>query len=195
MRTLTAIILASAFGASTAAADPCPAAKTGKSGFVVARSGSSETEVFHVDDTVVRTVMRSGGRMLLETTQYHGLFQLDRIDTGRRTTFKPKGELAKLFPLKPGQQSTATFEIQEAGRPAVAETVELKVKETDSLFIGACRYDVLKIERTETRGEGRPRFSIEYYAPDLKLVIAKEYRERDGRTNLIKYDRIHSTAR
>lgn len=53
-----------------AAADACPTAASGKDGFVVERSGSSETEVFHVDKSIVRTVMRSGGRMLLETTQF-----------------------------------------------------------------------------------------------------------------------------
>jgi len=54
---------------------------------------------------------------------------------------------------------------------------------------------VLKVELTETRGEGKPRLSVDYYSPDLKLIIAKEYKERDGRTDLIKFDRIYPIKR
>src|SRR5690348_1074131 len=87
-------------GAPAAAADACPTAATARHGFVVERSGGSETEVLHIDKAVVRTVMRSGGRVLLETTQFQGLLHLERIDRGRRTTFKPKAPLDRIFPLK-----------------------------------------------------------------------------------------------
>jgi hypothetical protein len=182
-------------GSPATAADSCPRAATAKDGFVVERSGSSQTEVFHVDNAVVRTVMRSGGRMLLETTQFQGLLQLERIDTGRRTTFKPKAALERIFPLKVGQQASAEFEVQESDKPPVAAKFLLDVKTKDSLYIGPCRYDVFRVEMTETRGEGRPRLSVDYYSPDLKLIIAKEYKERDGRTNLIKFDRIYPIKR
>jgi hypothetical protein len=79
VQTIAAAILA--LSTPAFAAEDCPTAQSGKDGFVVERSGSSVTEVFHVDDTLVRTVMRSGGRALLETTQFQGLLQLDRIDT------------------------------------------------------------------------------------------------------------------
>jgi hypothetical protein len=177
------------------AAEDCPTAKTGKDGFVIERSGSSVTEVFHVDDTLVRTVMRSGERVLLETTQFNGLLQLERIDTGRRTKLRPKDALAPIFPLKPGRQSTATFEVEETDRPASSATFVLDVKGKDALFIGPCRYDVFKVEVTETRANGRPRLETDYYSPDLKLIIGKEYKERDGRSNLIKYDRIYPIKR
>ena len=66
----------------------------------------------------------------------------------------------------------------------------------DSLFIGPCRYEILKIERSEGRGERPPQLiNIDYYAPELKLVIAKEYKERDGRLTLIKFDRIYPIKR
>ena len=55
---------------------------------------------------------------------------------------------------------------------------------------GPCRYEVFKVEVTETRRNGSPRLEIDYYSPDLKLIIGKEYKERDGRSNLIKYDRV-----
>ena len=191
---IAAAVLTVLLPTSAMAADDCPSAKSGKTGFVVERSGSSVTEIFHVDETIVRTVMRSGGTMLLETTQFQGLLPLERLDRGRRQTFRPKGELTRIFPLKTGQTSTAEFEFQEGDRTTAA-TVTLSVKEKDALFIGPCRYEVFKLERTEARGEIQPRLEIDYYAPDLKLVIAKEYKERNGRINLIKFDRIYPIGR
>ena len=35
----------------------------------------------------------------------------------------------------------------------------------------------------------------DYYAQDLRLIVGKEYRDRDGRTELIKYDKIYPTPR
>ena len=178
------------------AADDCPSAKTGRTGFVVERGERTVTEVFHVEGPIVRTAMRSGGTALLETTQFEGLLQLDRIDSGRRTTFRPKSDLAKMFPLKVGQHVTAEFELQDAQARALTSTVVLKVLAKEPLFIGACRYEILKIERSETRSEQPPRLiNVDYYSPELKLVIAKEYKERDGRLTLIKFDRIYPIKR
>jgi hypothetical protein len=181
---------------ASAVADDCPTAKSGKDGFVVERGERSSTDVYHTENSVVRTVMRSGGEALLETSQFEGLLQLDRIDRGRRTTFRPKSDLSTIFPLKPGQQATAAFEYQDANGSTAIATVGLNVKERDKLFIGPCRYDVLKIERSESRGETPLRLiNVDYYAPELKLVIAKEYKEKDGRSTLIKFDRIHPIKR
>jgi hypothetical protein len=181
---------------TVAMADDCPDAKSGKSGFVVERGESSSTDVFHIENSVIRTVMRSGGNALLETTQYEGLIQLDRIDRGRRTTFRPKGDLAAIFPLKVGQQASAEFEYLGADGRSTVATVGLTVKEKGRLFIGPCGYDVFKVERSESRGEQPPRvINVDYYAPALKLVIAKEYKEKDGRSTLVKFDRIYPIKR
>jgi hypothetical protein len=34
--------------------------------------------------------------------------------------------------------------------------------------------------------------NIDYYAPELRFVVAKEYRERNGRTTIIGYTNISS---
>ena len=55
---------------------------------------------------------------------------------------------------------------------------------------------MFQIERSEARGDGAPRFvNNDYYSPDLKMVIAKEYKKAGGATNWIKYDRIYSGDR
>ena len=78
-------------------------------GFIVERGANARNEVLR-DAAAVRTIYRVGDRVLLETTQHEGLFELDRIDRGRRSTFKPKTDLAKLFPLKEGRRLNAEFE-------------------------------------------------------------------------------------
>ena len=71
--------------------------------------------------------------------------------------------------------------------------VEILVKGSEDLYIGPCKYSVLKMERHESHGAGPARFVYtEYYSPMLKLSLAKEYHYPGGRTQIIKYDRIYS---
>jgi hypothetical protein len=178
-----------------AQADDCPDSKTVKRPFIVERRSDVQTEIIHLDDGLVRTALRSRGSTLLETTEFQGLFQLDRIDRGRRRTLKPKTDLKSFFPLKVGQKIVAEFETEEAGKVSNSR-VELTVKKADTLYVGSCKYSVLQIEKSEARGEGDLRFlNVDYYSPVLKLVIAKEYKERNGAINLIKYDRIYFVGR
>jgi hypothetical protein len=178
-----------------AGAQDCPTARSAASGYVVEREGSSKTEVLFGDDSTVRTIMRFDGKVLLETTQFQGLFELDRIDRGRRAVFKPKSELAALFPLKQGQTAKVEFDVEGTERPLTA-VVQISVKGSDVLYIGACKYNVLKIERSESRGGGLLVFrDTDYYSPDLKLIIAKEYSRNDQPSTMIKFDRISPLKR
>ena len=181
--------------ATVASAQDCPTAQSGKLGFVVERGDQQKSEIFHADDGIVRTIMRFNGAMILETTQHEGLFQLDRLDSGRKTKFEPQTDLKKLFPLKPGRTVSAKF-ISETNGQQVTLWVEMMVKGTAVLYIGPCKYDVLKIERSESRSAQPPRFVYtDYYSPELKLILAKEYRESNGGTHTIKYDRIYPLKR
>jgi len=180
----------SGLSSTLAAAQDCPTAFSGKAGFVVQR-GEQKTEVFHVGDSIVRTVMRYNGATLLETTQHQGLFQLDRLDRGLRTKYEPQTDLKSLFPLKPGRIVKAEFTSEGNGRRGTL-SVELAVKGTDVVWIGPCKYSVLKIDRTESYNGAPPRFvDTDYYSPELRLSLAKEWRGGGG-THTNKYDRIHS---
>ena len=173
------------------AAQDCPTAQSSHKGFVVERNERQKSEVFADDKGIVRTMMRYDGTTLLETTQFEGVFQLERIDRGKHTKFAPSTDLKTLFPLKPGKQARAKF-VSEADGQYGRLSVELDVKGREDLYIGPCKYSVLRIERSESRSAVPPRFvSSDLYSPDLKLVLAREYRNRDGKTQLIKYDRIY----
>jgi hypothetical protein len=178
--------------ASPVIADDCPSAATGKGSFVVERGPDSKTEVFYGNGPTVQSVLRYRGQTLLETTLHEGLFELDRLDRGRRWVSRPKADLAKLFPLRQ-QKFDIEFDVQQGDAKPVPTRVKLTVVGTDTLMIGACKYDILKIQREETGG--RRYSNVDYYAPKLKLIVAKEYSERDGRTTLIKFDKIYPSAK
>jgi hypothetical protein len=201
MNSLVAGALALASGATTVAwsagvaAQDCPIGQSVATGFVVERGEKSKTEVFHIGTTEVRTVLRSDGTTLLETTQFQGLFDLERIDRGRRTVFRPATDLSKIYPPNVGQNLTARFEASESERRSTL-SIALSVKKLDQLDIGPCRYRVLLIDRSVGRDGGDPTLiETDYYSPDLKLVLAKEFKERGGRTSFNKFDRIYLIKR
>jgi hypothetical protein len=181
--------------AQAASAQDCPTGPSAAAGFVVEREERSKTEVFHVGDTNVRTILRYGGTALLETTQYQGLFELERIDRGRRSVFRPTGDISKVFPPNVGQKFSARFAVTEGERKST-RTIVLSVKKLDALHIGPCQYRVLLIDKSVGYDNAKPVFiETGYYSPVLKLVIGKEFKERGGRTTLIKFDRIYPLKR
>jgi hypothetical protein len=189
LRPFAAVFLALA--PAFAFAEDCPTAETGKGGFVVERGDLQKSEVFHLDDGIVRSVMRYNGKVLLETTQYEGLFQLDRLDQGKSMTFEPQSELKKLFPLKPGQKVGAAFTSKSGDREGRLR-VEFAVKGAADMYIGSCKYSVLQLERSESSSGAPPHFiNTDDYSPVLKLILAKEYRGDNGPGDVIKYDRIY----
>src|SRR6516164_5818241 len=67
----------------------------------------------------------------------------------------------------------------------------MTVKGADTLYIGSCKYNVLKIERSESHRAHPPVFvGTDYYSPELKLILAKEIRKNNG-----GYDRIYALKR
>jgi hypothetical protein len=174
----------------------CPSAQTAPHGYIVERGDQQKTEGSIGDDGVVHTSMRYRGQPLLETALFAGLFSLSRLDRGRRITFTPLTDLKAVFPLKVGQKALAVFDYATSGA-TMPLTVLLLVKSRESLAIGPCNYDVLKIEHNEARGDGsKPRLIYtEYYSPDLRLVLMREYRDADERSTFVKFDKIYSTVR
>ena len=171
-----------------AAAQDCPAARSAKQGFVLERN-TNRMEVVFSEDRIVRTISRSSdGQTWLETTQFEGLFDLERLERGRRTVYRPKTDLARLFPLKVGGEMKADFDVEGAERQKT-QSVTLTVKRSDTLYIGACKYEVFVIERRST---SRQYQQTDYYAPALRVVIGKEF---NNRGTLNKYDRIRGPGR
>jgi hypothetical protein len=183
-----AIIFAAA---ASAHADDCPGGATSARAFILERGDSSKISVLHLADGIVRMIYRFRGSTVLETTEFQGLFPIERIDRGRRRTFRAKTDLKTLLPLRVGKKIVAKFDTEESGQASTA-TFELLPKKTDALYIGSCKYPVFQIEKSEGRAERAPQFiNNDYYAADLKIIIAKEYKEQSGATTWVKYDKIY----
>lgn len=146
-------------------------------------------EVFYDQGPILRTTLQAGDRTLLQTTQFQGLFELSRDDRGTKIEQKPKTDLAKFFPLRPKQIIAADFEVTMNGGTRT-KTAKLEYVGTQDYSLGDCTYSVIKFRRTETVPIVYD--NIDYYAPELRYVVAKEYRERNGRTTIIGYTKISS---
>ena len=58
------------------------------------------------------------------------------------------------------------FDVEGQGRPTTS-TIQIAVKGTYTLYIGRCKYSVLKIERSESRGGGPfGQHPTDYYSPE-----------------------------
>jgi hypothetical protein len=173
------------------AAPDCPTAATARQGYIVERY-RLPMEVIFAEDRLVRNILRSTtGETVLETTAFEGLFELDRIDRGRRTVSHPTTKLDELFPLKVGKEITANFDVGEAPPTIKGKTV-LRLKGKDDLFIEACKYNVFVMDRSVGRGDSAPVFvSTDYYSPDLKLIVAKQFKNPDGTSLLNKFEKIY----
>lgn len=193
--TLRILLCVGCLGLGDASAYDCPTAKTAVDGFVAQRGEHTETEVLQIGDTEVQQITRFDGKAVLDVMSFQGLFELERLDRGRRTKLRPIHDLGKIFPPIPGKSYAGLFEIGEGDRKVV-RTILLDVKKAETMAIGGCKFKVLRIEQKVAEGEAKPRLrEAQYYAPDLKLIIAKEFPERDGSMTTIKYDRIYLKPR
>ena len=175
------------------AAEDCPNALAGSGSYTLEQGVNRITEVFYDDGPTVKTEFRIGGQLLLATTLYQGLFELHRLDRGLLIESKPRDDLGKFFPLRPLQNMpkilVTSFDLtsSEAVTKNNIRVVRLRYIGAQEFKIGDCTYPVLKFQRDENW----PSVSnIDYYAPQLKLVIAKEYSDHSIRS----YERIHSAA-
>ena len=186
---VTAVVLVCTF--TPAFAQDCPSAKHGKTGFAVERTGSSATEVYHLDNGQTRTIGRFIGNLTLEVTHHEGLFQLERIDRGKRSIMKPQSDLPPAKAFKPGATVEVSFDQTADGAPASVRRVQLKVVGQDKLGIGPCTYDVLKIEERVAYGDAAfGAVGVNYWSPELKLILARSSTGPGSSGALHKFDKI-----
>jgi hypothetical protein len=177
-------------GGAAAAAD-CPNAKKPTQAFRVSVGNASATDVYRLDTGETRTVTRFKGGAITEQTYYQGLIPIEHIDDGRRATYAPKSALSALFPLKVGQTYRVDFDMQAPdGKKSILQAV-FKVTGKDKVAIGACSYEVFKVEHSASRGKAPLQFiNTDWYAPDIRLIVAREYRDGKRGSIINKYDTI-----
>ncbi len=182
--------------ATIAEAQDCPTAKHGKAGFAVERTGSSATEIYHLDKNQTRTIARFVTGDVLEVTHHEGLFQLERIDRGRRSVMTPQSDLPPAKALKPGASIEVSFDSVADGGQKSVRRVQLKVVGQDKLGVGPCTYDVLKIEERVATGDAAfGAAGLNYWSPELKLILARSSTGPGSSGALHKFDKIKPLLR
>lgn len=176
---------------SAAAGGECPTSQKPEQVYRVGVSNSSMSEVYRLNTGETRVVARFVDGSLLEQTFYQGLIRIENIDRGRRTAYKPSRDLADVFPLKVGKTYLVDFNVETPdGKKQVLHT-KYEVTGKDQIFIGPCRYDVLKIAHSNSFGNGPLQFiDVDWYAPEIKATVAREYKSGNGQSVLRKYDAI-----
>lgn len=178
-------------GAEWAIAAECPSSQNPKQGFRVSIGSSATSEVYRLDTGDTRAVERFKGGAIAEKTYYQGLIHTEQLDNGRRTTFTPKSSLKTLFSLKVGQRHQVAFDVQTANGQKSELYAEYKVVGKDQITIGGCRYDVFKVEHSNGNRKEQMHFiDTEWYSPDLRMILAREYKRTNGDTIIRKYDAI-----
>jgi hypothetical protein len=174
-----------------AVAADCPSSKKPAQVFDVSVAGNSTTEVYRLENGDTRTVTRFSGGAVAEQTFYRGLVRIEHWDSGQRTFFKPMSDLATLFPLKAGRSRRFDFEVQTGDGQKKTLHAEFKVVGKDRVEIGACRYYVIKIEHRNSFNDGpMPLINTDWYAPEIRLILAREYQRSNGETVIHKYTRL-----
>jgi hypothetical protein len=185
---IVAVVLSAA---EWSVAAECPSSQNPKQGFRVSIGSSATSEVYRLENGDTRAVERFKGGAIAEKTYYQGLIHTEQLDNGRRTTFTPKSSLKALFPLKVGQRHRVDFDMQSASGQKRVLYAEYKVVGKDQIIIGGCRYDVFKVEYRNGNSKERMQFiDTEWYSPDLRLIVAREYKRGNGDTIIRKYDAI-----
>ena len=172
-----------------AATAECPSSKLPTQGYILGLGGS-KSEIYRLNSGETRVVTRYKTGDVVEQTLYQGLIRIEHLDRGKRLKFEPKTDLNHIFPLKMGQLHPVEFDTEANGQKRVLRS-EFKVVGQDKIIVGPCQFDVLKVEHRNRFGDGPLLFiNTDWYAPDIKMILAREYNESNARTSIRKYDSI-----
>lgn len=192
IRAKATAVIASLFAVTaTTAVAQCPSGQKSNEPFSVATGSTSISEVYRLETGDTRIIGRYRDGSIVEQTYYQGLVRTEHFDRGQRRTYVPRGDLKKHFPLKVGQ--TMAIELDATGPRGEKQVLraEHKVVGRDRISIGPCNFEVLKIEHSNRFGEGPLIFiNTDWFAPDLKLILAREYKRPGGGSDIRKYDSI-----
>lgn len=173
--------------ASTAAL-ACPV--VGSQASITLERSDSTTEInLKPPLTISDTRFRSGATV--KATYYQGLIELDRVQRDLTLVVRPKTPLDSFFPIKPNSTFRFDSESGEDGKEMRRTTTELTVLGARRFAIGDCILNVWLIERRVPGLHNEMRLDLTYYySSDFKFIVAREYPARNGRLDIVTYNRV-----
>jgi hypothetical protein len=182
--------------ASPAFADDCPTAETAAAGFVAELPNGQRFSVRSTNGPLVESSLFAGPNKRQQTTYFEGFFPLESITPNQVLQLKPPGKLGEFFPLKTGASVEMHATPTINGSPGKPWTITLYVIDERDHQVGSCRFKVFRINRKIVEEGGKLIVDIvDYYAPTLRFVIARETKGEDGKTKVESYKTIRPRGR
>jgi hypothetical protein len=144
----------------------CPTPENAPDGFLLARS-HRVVEVRYLANSLVRRITHYPSLSRDEELLFEGLI---RLNSSSGLAWLPTRNLAELFPLRVGEIYRFTTDEHLPGRSVVHVENEISVLRKEKYSPAGCKYDVLRLDTTESNGLRR----YLRYAPSLKCVLTEQ---------------------
>lgn len=171
----------------------CPTAKTAKNGFIL-KNDAAVSEFRSARGSLVSITSTFGPSNKQIIYSFDGIFDLYRVDRQVKSAMHPLSDLSKIVPLKKGDHRVIDFVPFDPELSADQWKLELTVTKRETMNLGQCRYDVLRIKQ-ETKRNGETVYTLSVlYSPDLHATLAKIYDEGTSTEEVSGYDEIEALS-
>ncbi|MEZ2133137.1 MULTISPECIES: hypothetical protein [unclassified Sinorhizobium] len=169
----------------------CPTEKTAKNGFILGND-AAVSEFRPARGSLVSITTTFGGSNKQIVYSFDGIFDLYRVDRQTRSGMHPLSDLSKIVLLKKGDHRVIDFVPFDPERSADQWALELTVMKRETMDLGQCKYDVLRVKQ-ETKRNGATVGTLSFlYSPDLHATLAKIYDEGKSTEEVSGYDYIET---
>lgn len=186
------LLLATIAASGSARGAECPDGTAGKDGFVLTRPGI-RTVVRHAPEHV--TVLQNDfGEFMQTQFLVGGLIEVFRSSQKGHVVQLPASDLVKLFPLEQGsERNIAWLRLDAKTGEVEPNAMKLKVGGAESVKLGDCAYDALKIQQvvTDSQGESLDRVTV-LYSPELRVILAKRFDEGTADEETVAFEAIEA---
>ena len=169
--------------ASASFAD-CPKRVDGVNGILLTRTQPFFSSLYKATATGLsesRVMVKGGATEEVSATYLHALAPQDRISAKNTVSLhytEPVAALDDLPRTKVWQSAVSVF---VGAVLAMEGTVTMTLIGTDEVSLGPCHYPVWKVEDRLVLGEDDGTYFLQYYAPELGLVVASIKMGADGK--------------
>lgn len=167
----------------------CPSAKTAPNGFLL-KNSEATSEFIPAQGPVIAITNTFGDSQKQTVFSFQGLIDLSRSSSDERFNIYPVSDLNEILPLTKDEHHVISFVPLNPEEANEKWTLELTVTKRETLAVGRCKYDVLRVRQEVKRGSEQVDVWSALYSPDLHATLAKVYDEGTADEAIVRYDYI-----
>lgn len=152
----------------------CPGHVSTTGGIVLTRDEPFLSSLFRATDSGLseaRIIKRGGTAEEVSATYLHALAPQDRISARETITLQYGADLGGLQTLQIGESWTSDVVVAIDGQILATGSVTKTLVGTEEISFGDCRYLAWVVEDRLDLGLGDDDWFLQYYVPDLGLVV------------------------